>query len=259
LSFVYPGSVGKKGADDWPDTNQEGLKVVEGGAYLFNAMPGLHYWQTPNNSQNALVRGGAADQRAAVEDLYALLLHTTSTHAPQEWGAVPWSTRDFWSVHNILPDGAASAKTIELLRNMILREEGDDLVLLSAVSPHWMQPGRSLEARKAPTDFGPMTLALQCRADGWDLRLSPAFRREPKRLRLRLPWFYEITKAQADGRELQLSSGELVLSGRTKWVRATGRIKPDTPELSFLAAVERYKREYRRRYEEFLRTGLLQP
>ena len=43
---------------------------------------------------------------------------------------------------NLLPDGAASAKTIELLRNMLIRESDDELYLLSAVSPAWLRPGR---------------------------------------------------------------------------------------------------------------------
>ena len=76
LLFVYPVAVGKRGSNNWPETSPDGLKLIEDGQYLFNDTRGLHYWQTPNNSQNALVRGKAADQRAAVEDLYALLLHT---------------------------------------------------------------------------------------------------------------------------------------------------------------------------------------
>jgi len=35
-----------------------------------------------------------------------------------------------------------------------------------------------------------------------------------------------------------------------------GKIKPDTPPMSFQNAVEEYKQEYRRRYEGFLRTGV---
>ena len=55
----------------------------KGNALVFNAKPGLHYWHTPDNAENALVRGSAEDQQMAVQDLYALLLHTTSTHAPR--------------------------------------------------------------------------------------------------------------------------------------------------------------------------------
>ena len=72
------------------------------------------------------------------------LLHTTSTHAPQEFGTVPWSTRDYLNC-DILPDGAASGRIIELMRNMLVREYGSDLYLFSAVSPEWLQPGKTIE------------------------------------------------------------------------------------------------------------------
>ncbi|MFH1268278.1 MAG: hypothetical protein ABIK89_21365 [Planctomycetota bacterium] len=35
-----------------------------------------------------------------------------------------------------------------------------------------------------------------------------------------------------------------------------GTIRPDTPPMSFEKAVQRYKQEYKRRYDEFLRTGV---
>jgi hypothetical protein len=35
-----------------------------------------------------------------------------------------------------------------------------------------------------------------------------------------------------------------------------GHVKPDAPRLSYDHAVADYKAEYRRRYQQFLRTGL---
>ena len=92
LGYVLPVAIGKKGDE-----------------FVFNTKPGLHYWHTPDNAENALVRGSGEDQRAAVQDLYALLLHTTSTHAPQEFGTMPWSTRDYFN-GDILPDGCGFGK-----------------------------------------------------------------------------------------------------------------------------------------------------
>ncbi|MFC1597588.1 hypothetical protein ACFL5Q_06595, partial [Planctomycetota bacterium] len=94
LSFILPQATAKQGAADWPQTLRTGLAGTEDSGYVFQAAPSLHYWQTPNNAQNDLIRGTPECQQAAVEDLYALLLHTTSTHAPQEFGTVPWGTRD---------------------------------------------------------------------------------------------------------------------------------------------------------------------
>jgi hypothetical protein len=257
LTFRLPLATAKSGAPDWPDTLRTGLAGTKDGGHIFEARRSLHYWQTPNNAQNALVRGGAEDQQAAVEDLYALLLHTTSTHAPQEFGTVPWGTRDCGHhLGNLLPDGAASAKTIELLRNMILREDEDDLVLLSAVSPDWLRPGQTIAAANAPTNFGPVSLNMKSRADGFDLRITSKFRNPPKRLLIRIPWFLAVDRVEADGKEATPTDGRLHLPPGVREVKVRGLIKPDTPTMSFKNTVKEYKAEYRRRYAEFLRTGV---
>jgi hypothetical protein len=257
LSFILPQATAKRGAADWPDTARTGVAGTEDAGYVFQAEPSLHYWQTPNNAQNALVRGTAESQRAAVDDLYALLVHTTSTHAPQEFGTVPWGTRDCgYHRLNILPDGAASAKTIELVRNMVLREQDDELILFSALSPAWLQPGKTIEATAAPTDFGPVSMRCDARADGFTLRISGSFRNPPERLRVRVPWFFAVEGAEADGRPVVAADGHWALPPKTRELEVRGRIAPDTAPRSFEEAVRQYKQEYRRRYDEYLRTGV---
>ena len=86
---------------------------------ICNTESTLHYWRTQENTLNALVRGIDEDQELAIKDLYALLLHMTSTHAPQEFSAIPWSTRVYMK-HDIIPDGAASAKMIEIIQTTML-------------------------------------------------------------------------------------------------------------------------------------------
>jgi hypothetical protein len=241
LGYVLPVAIARKGDE-----------------FTFNAKPGLHYWHTPDNAQNALVRGGAEDQQWAVKDLYALLLHTTSTHAPQEFSTIPWSTRDFYE-GDILPDGAASGKTIELMRNMLVREYKDDLYLFSALSPAWMQPGKVIEVNNEPTTFGPVDAKLSASTAGWEVKLSNRFREAPKHIVISVPWFYEVQKAEADGKPIQASDGKLVLSPTVRTVTVSGRFKPGTPEMSFERAVKDYQREYKQRYAEFLRTGKIRP
>ena len=260
LGFGLQRAVGKTEEAGWPGMTRDGLGTVRQDSFVFDDTRLLHYWQTPNNAQNALVRGTAEDQELAVRDMYALLLHTTSTHAPQEFGTIPWSTRDYESPHNILPDGAASGKTIELLRNMLVREYNDQLVLFSALSPAWLQPGKTIEVAHGPTEFGPVNVKLSVDSTGgWDVRLSNRFWQQPNHVIVRVPWFYEVEYVEADGQSVQPSDGQLRLSPATEEVRVRGRVKPDTPALSFEQTVEDYKREYRRRYDEFLRTGLIQP
>ena len=241
LGYVLPLAIGKKGDK-----------------FVFNAKPGLHYWHTPDNAENALVRGGDEDQQLAVKDLYALLLHTTSTHAPQEFSTVPWSTRDYYTC-DILPDGAASGKIIELMRNMLVREYRDDLYLFSAVSPDWLRPGKKIEIAGEPTTFGPVSALLSAGADGFTVALSNRFRQPPKHVVIRLPWFYEVQAAEADGHVLTIANGELRLAPNTREIKVKGCIRPSAPELSFERTVAQYKQEYRKRYADFLRTGAIQP
>jgi len=241
LGYLLPVAIGKKG-----------------GEFIFNTKPGLHYWHTPDNAENALVRGGADDQEAAVRDLYALLLHTTSTHAPQEFGTVPWSTRDYFN-GDILPDGCASGRIIELMRNMLVREYRDDLYLFSAVSPEWLRPGKKIEIAGEPTTFGPVSAVLSAGADGFTVAMSHGFRQPPQHVVIRVPWFYEVQAAEADGRPLPVTEGRLVLTPGTREIHVKGRFKPSASELSFERAVQEYQQEYRKRYAEFLRTGTIQP
>jgi hypothetical protein len=230
----------------------------KGDEFVFNTELGLHYWHTQDNAENALVRGGPEDQQAAVADLYAMLLHTTSTHAPQEFSGVPWWTRDYHA-GDILPDGPASAKLIELMRNMLVREYGDELHLFSALSPDWLAAGRKLEVRGAPTSFGPVNVCCTAQADGLRIELSHEFRQAPKAIVIRVPWFYAVQSAAVDGRRVDLVGNAVHVGPQVRRVTIAGQIKAGVPATSFDQAVRRYKAEHARRYQEFLRTGSVRP
>ena len=228
----------------------------EAGQYVFDTTSRLHYWQDPDNAENELVRDDPEDQRLAIQDLYALLLHTTSTHAPQEYGTEPWSTRDYMG-GDILPDGASSGKTIELLRNMLVREYGKDLYLFSAVSPAWLEPGKDIEVRNEQTAFGPVTATLRSSNSGLELELANRFRQTPEHLIFPVPWFYEVTSAEADGRPVQVTEGKLILPSSTRQLRLRGKIKPGTQQLSFDHAVSNFKQDYKSKYQRFLQSGTI--
>lgn len=257
LPFLLPLAIGKLGAADWPNVALTGLKGVEQEGTVFSEMPSIHYWQTPDMAQNALVRGSPEDQQNAVRDLYALLVHTSSTHAPQEFGTVPWGTRDLgYGTTNLLPDGAASAKTIELLRNMLIRESGEELHLLSAVSPAWLLPGKTVAATAAPTNFGPLSFRLESAEGSLSLRIDGAGRNPPQRIRVRIPWFWELADAEADGKAATIEAGHVLLPPGNHQIKLRGRSAVDESVWGYEQAVQQYKKEYRRRYEEFLQTGV---
>ena len=238
----------------WPlAVSQAGEEVV------FNEQPGIHYWQSPNNAQVLLVRGRAEDQEEAVRLLYALLLHTTSTHLPGEFGPAAWSTRDVSHAHNILPQGLTAAKTIELIRNMLVREQGEDLVLLSAVSPEWLRPDHAVGIRGAPTSFGPLSFSVRAGADRITVRLPDAYRQAPRQVRVRVPWFFGVQRAELDGDAATVEDGHVVVPPPANELALIGHVRPDAPRLSYEQAVADYKAEYRRRYRTFLRTGRREP
>jgi hypothetical protein len=241
VGYVLPTAIGRRGDQ-----------------FVFNTDLGLHYWHTQDNAENALVRGGPEDQQAATADLYAMLLHTTSTHAPQEFSGLPWWMRDYHA-GDILPDGPASAKLVELLRNMLVREYQGDLYLFSAVSPDWVRPGQRMELRSAPTNFGPLSVVCMAQADGLRIELSPQFRQAPKAIVIRVPWFYAVRSVEVDGRRAELSDNTLRIGPQARQVTIAGQIKSGTPATSFDQAVRDYKQQYARRYAEFLRTGKVQP
>ena len=122
-----------------------------------------------------------------------------------------------------------------------------------------MQPGKTIEAVNEPTVFGPVTAILRIDSDGWDVELSNQFRQAPAHVVIRIPWFYDAQRAEADGQQVQVKGGELVLPADTHEVKVKGRIKPGVAPLSFNRAVDAYKAEYKKRYQEFLRTGLTHP
>ena len=228
------------------------------GGYEFNESPGLHYWHSPDIAENQMVRGQPGDQEAVVRDMYALLLHTTSTHAGQEFGTQPWGTRDLL-VWNILPDGSTSAVTVELIRNMLVREYKDELHLFSVLSPDWAKTGKVVGILGAPTIFGPVTANLRFEEHGFSVELSNAFWKAPSSTVIHIPWFFEATGVIVDGKNVAVKDDAIVVSPAAKSIKVSGRYRDPLSQLSFAKTVEDYKAEYARRYAHFLRTGDLLP
>ena len=204
------------------------------------------------------MRGRPADQEEAVRILYGLILHTTSTHLPGEFGTIPWSTRAVSHAHNLLPQGLTAAKTIELIRNMVVCEQGEDIVLLSAVSPEWLQAGNTLEICDAPTSFGPLSFTVKGDIDRVTVHLPAAYRTAPRQVQVRVSWFFEVQRAELDGNEVQVTDGYVAVPLAARELVLVGATNPEAG-LSYDQAVADYKAEYRRRYLSFLRTGKKEP
>jgi hypothetical protein len=215
----------------------------------------LHHYLTIKNTLTELVRG---DQEQAIKELYAELLHTSSTHAGFEYAIRPWGSRDFEG--NLAPHGWFAADYRNLLRNMMVREEGDTLHLLSAVSPEWIGAGKRIAVARAPTYFGPLEFSLDMPEEGSAvLKLKTSFVRPPKVLVLHLPWFMEVSSVTADGAVIEVHGSQVEVPVSTREVKLQWHRRPGAAAMSYAKTVESYKAEYRRRYEHLLTTGEMSP
>lgn len=95
-----------------------------------------------------------------------------------------------------LPHTYSNTVQVRLLRNMLLRESGDDLQIGFAVPRSWLAPGRRLAVREAPTRFGPASFSMEADADGSSIRVHldppPGGVEGAIRVRLRHPDFQDI-------------------------------------------------------------------
>jgi len=220
---------------------KEGIMTYANGEFL-------HHYLTIKNTMTEVIRG---DQEQALKEFYALLLHTSSTHAGFEFAMLPWGDRNFED--NLAPHGWFAAEYRTLLRTMLVREEGDDLHLLSVVSPEWVGAGKAIAVKQAPTYFGQLAYSLeQPSATEAVLKIESNFTRAPKNLVVHLPWFMELKAATADGKSVQAKNGALTLPAGTHEVKLNWAWSRNAPQMSFARAVEDYKSEYARRYNELM-------
>jgi hypothetical protein len=211
---------------------QEGLPLWRGTLHGYNGF---------TNAETALILG---EQRMAVADLYAALVHTTSTHGGFEVDIKPWGNRELsW---NVTPHGWFGARYRSMLRDMLVREEGDDLHLLSAISPAWLVPGKPLSVTRAPTQFGSLGYTLATDADGGDLTIAADFRAPPHAVVVHIPWFVRSVSAVVDGRPAAIAGDRLVLPASARHVRFHWQRMPE-PALSYDAAVTDLMNQYRLR------------
>ena len=71
---------------------------------------------------------------------------------------------------------------------MLVRELGEDLLVGQAMPRHWLGSGKRVEVRRAPTVFGPLSLAIESEADRGriNVTIDPPARRPPRSILLRL-------------------------------------------------------------------------
>ncbi len=186
-----------------------------------------------------------------VKDLYALLAHTSATNAGFEFCLVGWSNRDFGG--NFSPHGWFAAKFIGLVRMMLVREEDDDLHLLSALPPAWILPGEELETHDLPTRFGNVGILVEGTEKGATVHLSlpgpsaagPAGL--PKAVFLHVPWFALDAEAAIDGEETTITNRTIEVPLDARAVELTFRRDPSA-WMDYESTVAALKQGYRERF-----------
>ncbi len=136
-----------------------------------------------------------------------------------------------------MPDGWVLAEVWLLLRDCVLFEDGDRLVLLGGVDPSWFTAREGIAVESLPTYFGPCAFTYAPTEKGAALRLSgPAA--PPGGFVLRLPKTLSAT-ATVDGKPLQWSAeGDVLIPSGTK------RVEIAFPQ-SGKQAIERHTRSRR--------------
>lgn len=216
----------------------EGIMTYANGEFL-------HHYLTIKNTMTEVIRG---DQEQALNEFYALLLHTSSTHAGFEFAILPWGDRNFQD--NLSPHGWFAAEYRTLLRNMLVREEADQLHLLSVVSPEWMGKGKTISVTNAPTTFGAVDFTFEQTADDEAiLHIHAHFTRAPSEIVVHYPWWLEQVVPIVDGVGRHELNGTIVLPAGAREVHLHWVNKSVAPALSYEHAVENYKAEYARRYQ----------
>jgi len=165
----------------------------------------IHPYMSTFITNSHVIRG---EQEKAVEGLYAFLLHSTSDDGFPE--GVYYPSRTAWG--DTIPHLWAAAMYVNLVRNMLVREDGASLHFASAVPGHWLEPGEEVAFRHAPTTFGEAGLWLQAEESVLHARLDVPSANRPQSVVLHTPPGIRILDVRArQGRALRVRAHEIVL------------------------------------------------
>jgi len=98
----------------------------------------------------------------------------------------------------------SGTQQLRLLRMMLLREEGERLLIGHGIPQAWLKSGKRIEVRNAATAFGPVSFVIESAAGAGDIRvqLDPPVVRPPAsiEIRLRHPAGRRLTGAIVNGK-----------------------------------------------------------
>jgi len=124
--------------------------------------------------------------KPAILGLYASMAFgmTRDTYSAVECTAIR-TGENYWT----LPHTFSNTRQLQLLRNMLVREDGDTLWIGQAIPRPWLAPGKRVAIREAPTQFGPISCSIESERDAITVQLDPPKRTTAKAVQLRLRHF----------------------------------------------------------------------
>jgi hypothetical protein len=193
----------------------------------------IHPYMGTFVTNSEIMRG---EREKAVDHFYHYLAHTTSTHGFPE--GVYYETRAAWG--DTVPHLWAAAQYIILLRNMLLREEGEVLHLLPAVPVAWLRPGKKIVALSAPTNFGKVSLAVSATEEECEVRFSWPDR-TPKEVLLHIPPGATVKRAVwREKSETPVQKNAIAIPKGCERLRIEWTLPPEETDRTF----DDYAREY---------------
>lgn len=116
-----------------------------------------------------------------------------------------------------IPHGWMCASYISLMRNLLVRESGKDLLLASGVLPEWLAPGKEIAIRDFPTLFGKMSYSLKAKQNALHLSITGTARPAGS-YKIILPKSILTTGITADGKNISLSGNTVIIPASAKEV-----------------------------------------
>ncbi|MBI3945419.1 MAG: hypothetical protein HY321_05845 [Armatimonadetes bacterium] len=141
---------------------------------------------------------------------------TRETHCATEYAAHRTGESRY-----IMPDLYSNTQQLRLLRHMLVREEGDTLLIGQATPRPWLEDGEEVRVERAPTLFGEtsFTIASHAAEKRITVTIDPPVRRPPAKIivRLRHPRGEPIRAATLDGRPIaDFTADTVTLTGASR-------------------------------------------
>jgi len=209
----------------------------------------VHQYVTLNQAQQYRAIG---DQEHALLDLYHVLLHNGSTHEGFENLVVPWSTRTP-AAGCPPPHAWAAAKTALFIRNMVVCEYGGqcgineserDLYLYSLISPAWIERGKQVTIRNAPTEMGTVSSTLSFTSDGATLTVGSDFHHAPRFLVFRVPEVVKLDSFTSDATRAVEEDGLIFFTPDVTRASIRWRPQPGAHDNNYQNILKAYRSEF---------------